>query len=88
MQKKINFLFRERLGITKFYLELRELNIEDFLQLAQSASLLRGVLDDNEIRTDLLGYEPREETPLLLSKRLDKWIREGNELKKKLFENS
>jgi PBSX family phage portal protein len=88
IKKKINFLFKERLGITKFYLELRELNIEDFLQLAQSASLLRGILDDNEIRTDLLGYEPREETPLLLSKRLDKWIREGNELKKKLFENS
>lgn len=63
---KLNFLFREALGITKFHLEFKELNLELFKSLVEAFAAAKNadILNRNESRIGL-GYEPEEETNLV-----------------------
>lgn len=62
LKAKLNNLFKTKLGITKFYLEPKELTIDTLKEMVEYVTRLREVdiIDVNEARKEF-DWEPREE---------------------------
>lgn len=61
IQRKLNLLVKYGLGVENFYIQLRELNVDSFKDLVDTANSASSIIDENERRI-LIGYEPKEET--------------------------
>ncbi|MBV6478708.1 MAG: hypothetical protein HGGPFJEG_01465 [Ignavibacteria bacterium] len=86
LENKLNYIFKHKLGISKFKIQFKELLVDMFKDLVDSIMKLKSgdIIDRNEARMEL-GWEAEEENPDLNSEdKIDKMLKQIRVLKKEL----
>lgn len=83
LENKLNSVFKDRLKISKFKLQFKELIVDMFKDLVDSIMKLKqgDIIDRNEARMEL-GWDPEEADAVTPEEKLDKALKEIRKIRK------